>query len=146
VSFLPFRQLAVAAYRLWRSVSLLRALLVQVAAHTPETTGGGLFAVCPDVAELLAVVTLHGTILSFVRLYHDWNVTKAGQSKNFSGFCRPRHGYEKQWKVNSSCSVWRCPAVCCHLFDANNFKSQAHESVRYVFSRCVMGEGVVSPT
>jgi hypothetical protein len=51
--------------------------------HTTNKGGGGLLAVCPHMAELLAVVTLHKPILSFVRLYPDCNVAKAGQSENF---------------------------------------------------------------
>jgi hypothetical protein len=39
------------------SVSLLRTFFVQVAAFTPQVAWG-FSAVCPDVAELLAIVAL----------------------------------------------------------------------------------------
>jgi hypothetical protein len=44
----------------------------------PHTTGK-LLAVNPDMAELLAVVTLRDTSLGFVRLYPDCNMAKAFQ-------------------------------------------------------------------
>jgi hypothetical protein len=65
-----FRQLAVAACWCGTSVSLLRALLVQMAAPAPRTTGR-LLAVCPDVAELLAVMVLRKTSLGFIGIYPD---------------------------------------------------------------------------
>jgi hypothetical protein len=41
-----------------------------------------LLAVCPDVAELLAVVALRKSILGFVRLYPDSNVAEVRQPEN----------------------------------------------------------------
>jgi hypothetical protein len=69
-------QLAVAACRFGNCVVFLRAFFVQVATSRPQATGR-LLAVCPDVAEFLAVVTLRQTSLGFVRLYFDCNVTEA---------------------------------------------------------------------
>jgi hypothetical protein len=71
-------QLAVTACRYRCCIALFRALLVQVTAHTPHTTSR-LLAVSSDMAELLAVVTLRETCLSFVRLCRDCNMTKAHQ-------------------------------------------------------------------
>jgi uncharacterized protein YqiB (DUF1249 family) len=64
---------------------------VQVAAATPQTTRG-LLAVCPDVAELLAVVALSKPVLSFVRLYPDCNVAEVVQFENFLGLRRSGQG------------------------------------------------------
>jgi hypothetical protein len=47
---------------------------------------GRLLAVSPDVAELLAVVTLRETSLAFVRLYCDCNMAKAHQFEYLVGF------------------------------------------------------------
>jgi hypothetical protein len=57
---LSSRQLAVAARQSWRYIPFLRAVSVHVPAPTPQAArgGGGLFAVGPGVAKLLAVVTL----------------------------------------------------------------------------------------
>jgi hypothetical protein len=52
-----------------------------------------LLAVCPDVAELLAVMALRKTILSAICLSHDCGEAEAWQSENFLGCCRPRQGY-----------------------------------------------------
>jgi hypothetical protein len=57
---------------------------VQVTAPTPHKTGS-LFAVCPDIAELLAVVTLRETSLGSVRFYPDCNMTKAHQFEYLMG-------------------------------------------------------------
>jgi hypothetical protein len=65
--FLSFRQLAVAA-RLSRScIPLFRAVFMQVAAPIPQAARR-LFAVCPYVAKLLAVVTLGEGVLWFMSL------------------------------------------------------------------------------
>jgi hypothetical protein len=72
--FLSVHQLAVAGCRYRCSVALFRALLVQVTAQTPHTTGR-LLAVSPDMAGL-AVFTLHKKNLGFVRLYPDCNNAK----------------------------------------------------------------------
>jgi hypothetical protein len=57
------------------------------------TSSREVLAVYPDVAELLAVMALHKTILSSICLYPDCNVTEDWQSENFLGFSRPRQGY-----------------------------------------------------
>jgi hypothetical protein len=54
---LSFCQLVVTSSWSGGSVVSFRAFLVQVAAPAPQTTGR-LLTVCPDVAELLAVVSL----------------------------------------------------------------------------------------
>jgi hypothetical protein len=77
--FLSDHQLAVAACRYRCCIALFWALLAQVTALTPHTTRR-LFAVSPDMAELLTVVTLHETVLSFVYVYPDYNMAKAHQS------------------------------------------------------------------
>jgi hypothetical protein len=71
---------------------------VQVAAPAPQTTGK-LLAVCPNVAELLAIMALHKPFLSFIGLYPGCDMSKAWQSENFLRFCRPMHGYEEQGDV-----------------------------------------------
>jgi hypothetical protein len=43
-------------------------------------------AVCPDVAELLAVMALRKPILSSICLHPDCDVAEAWQSENFLGF------------------------------------------------------------
>jgi hypothetical protein len=50
-------QLAVAACRFGFCVALLRVVSVKVPTYTPQTTGT-LLAICPDLAEFLAVETL----------------------------------------------------------------------------------------
>jgi hypothetical protein len=95
---------------------------LQVAATTPQTTGE-LLAVFPDVAELLAVVTLRKSILCFVRLYPDSNVAEVGQPEQVLGFRRPKQGDKEQRKVNGGCSFWSSPAGCCHLLDADDVKT-----------------------
>jgi hypothetical protein len=111
---------------------------VQVAATAPETTG--LPVIFPDVAELLAIVALHKPVLSFVRLYPDCNVAEVGQSEKVFCLCCRREGDKEQRKVNNTCSLWRCPTGGCHLFNANNVKTQAHHTVRNVLSWSVMGK------
>jgi hypothetical protein len=74
VWFLSVPQLAIAACRLRCCIPHFWALLVEVTALTPQTTGR-LFSL--DMAEFLAVVTLRETSLGFVRLYLDSNVAKA---------------------------------------------------------------------
>jgi hypothetical protein len=63
--------------------------------HTTNSGGGGLLAVCPDVAELLAVVTLRKSILGFVCLYPDSNVAEVVQLEQLLCFRRSRQGYEE---------------------------------------------------
>jgi hypothetical protein len=62
------RQPTVAACWDGRCIPFLGALLVQVTAPEPQAAGR-LLAVCPEVAELLAVMALRKTILSSVCLY-----------------------------------------------------------------------------
>jgi hypothetical protein len=62
---------------------------VKVSAHSIQTVGW-LFAISPDVAELLAVVTLRNSALGSVCLHPDSNVAEAWQTENFLGLCRPR--------------------------------------------------------
>jgi hypothetical protein len=52
-----------------------------------------LFAVCLDVAELLAVTALRKTILSSICLYPDCHVTEDWHSENVVGFYRPWQYY-----------------------------------------------------
>jgi hypothetical protein len=74
--FLSVQQLAVTACPYRCCIALFWALLVQVTAPTSHTTRM-LLAVSPDMAELLAVVTLRETSLGVVRLYPDCNMAKA---------------------------------------------------------------------
>jgi hypothetical protein len=87
-----FRQLTVAARWGGSYISFLGALLVQVTALAPQAART-LFAVCPDVAELLAVMALRKTILISICLYPDCDMTVAFLSEHLLGFCRPRQGY-----------------------------------------------------
>jgi hypothetical protein len=57
MGILSLHQLAVTTSWSGGSVVSFRALFVQVAAPAPQTTGR-LLTVCPDVAELFAVVAL----------------------------------------------------------------------------------------
>jgi hypothetical protein len=75
---LSVHQLAVAACWYRHCIALFRAFLVQVTAATPHTTRR-LLAVRQNMAELLAVLTLHETSLGFVRLYPDLNIAKSRQ-------------------------------------------------------------------
>jgi hypothetical protein len=77
----------VAACRYRCCIALFRALLVQVTAPAPHTSGR-LRAVSPDMAEFLAVVTLRETSLSLVRLYRDSNMAKACQFEYILGLCK----------------------------------------------------------
>jgi hypothetical protein len=86
-----FRQSTVAACWGGRYIPFLGSLLVQVTASAQAA--GRMFAVCPDVAELLAVMALRKTILSSICLYPDCDVAEAWQSEYFLGFCSPRQGY-----------------------------------------------------
>jgi hypothetical protein len=53
--------------------------------HHKHRGGGGLLAVCPNVAELLTVVALRKAGLSVVGLNLDGNVAKAVQLEKFLG-------------------------------------------------------------
>jgi hypothetical protein len=48
-----------------------------------------LFAVGPDVAKLLAVVTLLKGVLRFIQIYLDGNMAEAGQFEKILGLCSP---------------------------------------------------------
>jgi hypothetical protein len=77
VGFVTLQQLAIAACWGGSSIDLFRALLVQVAAPAPQTARL-LFAVCPHVTKLLAVVTLCEPSLCSVCFYLDCYVAEAG--------------------------------------------------------------------
>jgi hypothetical protein len=81
MSFLSLRQPAVAACQNGSRVSLLWALLVQVATSAPQTAKR-LPTVSPDVTKLLAVMTLSKASLSPIRLHPDGNVAKARQMED----------------------------------------------------------------
>jgi hypothetical protein len=55
---------------------------VQVIAPAPQAARK-LLAVCPDVAELLAVMALCKTTLSYICLHPDCDVAEVLQSENF---------------------------------------------------------------
>jgi hypothetical protein len=76
------QQFAVATRLIGSSILLLWALLVQVAAPAPQTMWR-LFAIGPDVTELLAVVTLRQSALGSVCLHLDGNVAEAWQMEYF---------------------------------------------------------------
>jgi hypothetical protein len=82
-------QLAVTASRFGSYVSFFWAVLVPVTAPTPHTTWR-LLAVCPDMAEFLAVVTLREASLGSVGLYFDCNITKTSDLKDILGLGCPR--------------------------------------------------------
>jgi hypothetical protein len=69
-----------------------------VTASTRQAAGR-LLAVCPDVAELLAVVALGKSILGSISLHPDSNVAEARQTENFLGLCSPRQSFEEQGQV-----------------------------------------------
>jgi hypothetical protein len=94
MGFFSFRQPAVAACWGGCCVPLLGALFVEVSAPAPLTTRR-VFAICPDVAELLAVVALRKKILGSVCLHPDSTVTEARQTENFLGLCPPWQSYEE---------------------------------------------------
>jgi hypothetical protein len=92
VKFFTFRHPIVSARWGGTFIPFLEALLVQVTATAPQSAGK-LLAVCPDVAELLAVMSLSKTILSSICLHPDCDMAEALKSEHFFGFCRPRQGY-----------------------------------------------------
>jgi hypothetical protein len=61
-----------------------------------------LFAVDPDVAKLLVVVTLRKGVLGFIRvvLYVDGNMAEAGQFEKVFGLCRPWQCNKEQGQGN----------------------------------------------
>jgi hypothetical protein len=71
-----------------------------VTAFAPQAAGR-LLAVCPVVAELLAVMVLGKGILGSVSLHPDSNVAEASQTENFLGLCCPRQSYEEQGQVEN---------------------------------------------
>jgi hypothetical protein len=104
VGLLNFRQFAVAASWSVGSIVFLRALPVHVAATTPQTTWS-LFAVCPDMAELLAIVALREVTLGSVRLHLDHNVAVGSKLKNLLRLLCSREGDEEEgswWGVDPS--------------------------------------------
>jgi hypothetical protein len=86
---LSIHQLAVAACWCRCCIVHFWALLVQVTASTPQTTGR-LLAVRPDIAKFLTVITLCETSLSFVHLYPDCNMAKTHQFKYLLALWHPR--------------------------------------------------------
>jgi hypothetical protein len=56
-------------------------------------------AVCPNVAELLAVVALGKRILGSINFHHVINVAEVRQTENFLGLCCPPQNYEVQGQV-----------------------------------------------
>jgi hypothetical protein len=64
------------------TISFLGALLIWVTFSAPQAAGR-LLAICPDVAELLAVVALGKSILGSISLHPDNNVADARQTKIF---------------------------------------------------------------
>jgi hypothetical protein len=98
MGFLFLRQLAVTEFWCGSSVSLLWAVLVQVSAPAPQS-GWRLFAISPDMAELLAVLALGENILGSISLHSDSNVAEAWQKENFVGLCRRLEVYEEQGQV-----------------------------------------------
>jgi hypothetical protein len=68
------------------------------AAHATQTAGR-LFAISPDVAELLAVVALGKSILDSISLHPASNVAEVWETELFPGLCLPRQGYEEQGEV-----------------------------------------------
>jgi hypothetical protein len=67
------------------------------ASDRPHTTSsGGLFAIRPDVAKLLAVVALREGILSFTRLHLDGNVAEVRESEDVLRHRRPGQCYQQQ--------------------------------------------------
>jgi hypothetical protein len=98
MGLLTFRQFAVAAGWSGGSIVLLRTLPVQVAAPAPQTTWR-LFAVCPDMAELLAIVALGEVTLGSVRLHLDDNVAEGRKLKNLLRLLRSREGDEEEGEL-----------------------------------------------
>jgi hypothetical protein len=94
-----FRKAAVTACWVGRRISFIAAFFVKVIAAAPQTPGR-LFTVCPDVAELLAVVALDKSILDYIRLHPNSNNVEARQTKMFLRLCCPRQSYEKQGQVH----------------------------------------------
>jgi hypothetical protein len=88
---------------------------------------GRLLAVCPDVAELLAIVALHELSLWLVGFNFFCCVAKAGWFKNFMGFLRPGKGYKEQGRACWCGSLW--PACDRHLFHAYYVKTEFHQSL-----------------
>jgi hypothetical protein len=78
--FLSLRQPTVAACWSGRSASLLYALLVHVAASTPQVTWR-LSVFSPDVAELLALMTMCKASLGPIHFHLDGNVQGLGRLK-----------------------------------------------------------------
>jgi hypothetical protein len=65
-------------------------------------------------------------------------VAEAGRSEKLLGFSRSRQSDEEQGKINSTCSIWRSPTGGCYLSDANDIKTQTHQTVRNVLSWSVL--------
>jgi hypothetical protein len=92
MGFLSVHQLAFAACLYQCYVTFFWALLVQVTAPTPHTTGR-LLAINPNVADLLAVATLRETSLSFIRHYPVCSMGKARQFEVLDKVIRKRRTF-----------------------------------------------------
>jgi hypothetical protein len=97
-----------------------------------------MFAISPDVAELLAVVALGKSILGYISLHPDSNAAEAWQRENSLGLCRRRQVCEEQWQVYNFRLFGMCATGGCHLLDANNVEAEDHQAVRNVFRRGVV--------
>jgi hypothetical protein len=134
--FYPLQQFALATCCSGGSVCPLWTYLVQPAAPAPQTTWW-LFAVCLDVPELLAVVTLRESTLGPLCLRLDGNVAEAWQMEYFLGLICSRQGYERKGEVCYFGFLGRRPTGGCHLLDANNVRSETHQRVADILSRGV---------
>jgi hypothetical protein len=132
MSFASLRQLAVTACCCGSSVSFLWAVLMQVCASAPQTAGR-LFAITPDVAELLEFVALCKSILGSISLHPVSNVAGAWQTENFLRLCCPRQSYREQGQVYDFGFPERLATGGCHLLDPNNVEAEAHQPVRNNF-------------
>jgi hypothetical protein len=112
-----------------------------MAAPAPQTTGR-LFAVCPDVAELLAVVALRESALGSICLHPDNNVAEAWQMEDFLGFCRSRQCNEEKRQVCYFGILWRGPTGGRLLLDADNVEAEAHQPVTNISRWGVLREVV----
>jgi hypothetical protein len=107
-----------------------------MAAPAPQTTWW-LFAIGPDVTELLAVVTLRQSALGSICLNLYSSVGETMQMEYFLGLGCSRQGYEIKEQGYLFRFVGRVPTGGYNLFDSNNVESQTHQPVTYILSRSV---------
>jgi hypothetical protein len=89
--------------------------------YAPQAAGR-LFAVCPDMAELLAVMDLRKTILSSICLHPDCDVAEGLQSENFLGFLGLGKVIRKRGRfmvVDPSEGDRRVVVICLTLITSN---------------------------